>query len=74
MDKQGQSAIPIDVISRGRDLGDVLSAYMDCYEKAERVAADPRKPEGKIFAETMQASIYRIYLLGVQDGMKGAAL
>ena len=54
--------IPLSVIAKGRDLGEVLQMYMDFYEESNR--------EDDRFAKTMMGAVYRVYLLGVQDGMK----
>jgi len=64
------SQIPLDVIAKGRDLGEVLTAYMTFHKKATAVAAEAGKSEDETFADTMQAAVYRLYLLGVEDGMK----
>lgn len=64
------SQIPMEVITTGRDLGEVLTAYMTFHKRAIVVAAEAGKPEDETFADAMQAAVYRLYLLGVEDGMK----
>lgn len=64
------SGIPLDAIAKGRDLGKVLTAYMSFHEMARKAAMAPGKSEDEVFAEAMQGAIYRLYLLGVEDGMK----
>ena len=64
------SQIPMEVITTGRDLGEVLTAYMTFHKRATAVAAEAGKPEDETFADAMQAAVYRLYLLGVEDGMK----
>ena len=71
MNKHSQAEIPIEVIAKGRKLDDVLSAFMEIYERAKAFVTKPGKSEDDIFAETLEASAYRIYLLGVEDGIKG---
>lgn len=62
--------IPLSVIAKGRDLGEVLQMYMDFYEEAAKIAAQESNREDDRFAKTMMGAVYRVYLLGVQDGMK----
>lgn len=64
------SKIPMEVITTGRDMGEVLTAYMTFHMRATAVAAEAGKPEDETFADAMQAAVYRLYLLGVEDGMK----
>lgn len=64
------SQIPLEVIAKGRDFGEVLTAYMSFHKRAGKVAAEVGKPEDETFADAMQAAVYRLYLLGVEDGMK----
>lgn len=64
------SEIPVDVIVKGRDMGEVLTAYMTFHNRASKVAAEIDQSEDEIFADAMQAAVYRLYLLGVEDGMK----
>ena len=46
-------------------MGEVLTAYMTFHKRATAVAAEAGKPEDETFA-----AVYRLYLLGVEDGMK----
>lgn len=62
--------IPLEAIAKGRDMGEVLTAYMTFHNRASKVAAEIDQSEDEIFADAMQAAVYRIYLLGVEDGMK----
>lgn len=65
-----QHDIPIDVFSKGRSYGDVLTEYMRIWGDVNRMAISAGKAEDKAFSDTLAASAYRIYLLGVEDGMK----
>lgn len=57
-------AIPIDIILKGRDYGDVLS---ECQKAADRTY---KAAQGEIGIEdALAAAIYRIYLQGFEDGM-----
>lgn len=62
--------IPVEVIAKGRNLGEVLTEYMRIWDGAKEAATKERKSPDDVFADTMQAAAYRLYLLGVQDGMK----
>lgn len=62
--------IPVEVIAKGRNLGEVLTEYMRIWGGAKEAATKEGKSPDDIFADTMQAAAYRLYLLGVQDGMK----
>ena len=64
---------PIEAIIKGRDLGQVLEGYMTFFERASAVAAQPGETEDEIFAAAMQVATYRLYLLGVEDGMKAVS-
>lgn len=71
MDALNQPGVPIEVIAKGRGLGSVLTSYIKFYEKAqESVSKDGRTPD-EVFSDALLGSIYRLYLLGVEDGMKG---
>lgn len=64
------SGIPLDVIAKGRDLGEVLTAYMTIYENARKAVATPGKSEAEIFADATTGAVYRLYLFDVEDGMR----
>ena len=64
------SGIPLEVISKGRDLDEVLTAYMTIYENARKAVATPGKSEADVFADATTGAVYRLYLLGVEDGMR----
>lgn len=66
--------IPIEVINKGRDLGQVLEGYMTFFERARKVTAGCGKSEDEIFVNAMQVAVYWLYLLGVEDGMKEASV
>lgn len=63
--------IPLEAISKGRSLDEVLGEYMRIWEDAKATVSAPGKGEDEVFADTMEVTAYRIYLLGVEDGMKG---
>lgn len=62
--------VPLDAISKGCSLGDLLDVYMRVWEDARKTVSTPGKEDAEIFADTMKVTAYRIYLLGVEDGMK----
>lgn len=62
--------IPIEAINKGRAYGDVLDEYRRIWEDAKEVATTSGKDQDEIFTDTMMVAAYRIYLLGVEDGMK----
>lgn len=62
--------IPLDVFAKGRPYEKVLEEYMKIWANARKYATAPGKGEDEIFADTMTVTIYRMYLLGVEDGMK----
>ena len=64
--------VPLAAISKGRHLGEVLEEYMRIWNGAQKAVTVPGKGEDEIFADTMKVVTYRLYLLGVEDGMKGA--
>lgn len=63
------NGIPLEVIARGRDLEEVLDFYTQYEKYAEKLS--PAKTMGERFADGMMAATYRLYLLGVEDGMYG---
>ncbi len=63
--------IPLEAIKKGRDYGMVLSEHRRIWDGAKEAATVPGKTQDEIFADTMMCAAYRIYLLGVEDGMKG---
>lgn len=72
MNESMSHAVPMDAISKGRDYEAVLTEYKRIWEGAKEAATAPGKSDDDIFAHTMMAAAYRIYLLGVEDGMKEA--
>ena len=62
--------VPLGAISKGRSLSDLLDVYMRVWEDAKKTVSTPGKGDAEIFADTMKVTAYRIYLLGVEDGMK----
>lgn len=62
--------VPLDAITKGRGLEEVLTAYMTIYENCRKVAAAPGKSEAEVFADATTGAVYRTYLLGVEDGMR----
>jgi len=73
MNDQFSKKIPIDVILQGRKLDEIYAAYMTFFDRVKEVAAAerPKKSEDEILANAMMCATYRLYLLGVEDGMKG---
>lgn len=63
-------SIPLNVIAKGRPLEDVLEEYMRIFMSAKRAATKPGKSEEDVYADTLKLTAYRLYLLGVEDGMK----
>lgn len=72
MDEMIKHGIPAEAIVKGRNYEDVLMEYKRIWNGAKEVASVPGKTPDEIFADTMMAAAYRIYLLGVEDGMKEA--
>lgn len=64
--------VPIDAISIGRSPEDALDVYMRIWGDAKKVSEKNQDDPDQILADIMAATAYRIYLLGVEDGMKGA--
>lgn len=62
--------IPLNVFTKGRSFEKVLKEYMRIWGDFKKCATAPGKGEDEIFADTMEVAAYRIYLLGVEDGMK----
>ena len=71
MNEFKDEAIPVAVISKGRNLEDVLRKFMEYFEKAKREVSITEKDENQILSGAMMGAAYRLYLLGVEDGMKG---
>lgn len=70
MNELNQSGVPVEAIAKGRDLGSVISSYMKFYDDARKYVDRDGKTEEEIFSDIMLGSVYRVYLLGVEDGMK----
>ncbi|MCI6618306.1 MAG: hypothetical protein MSD82_05570 [Prevotella sp.] len=68
----GDRAIPMEVICKGRPLEEILEKYVSFHENAERVAEDISISEEDRFSGAMMCALYRVYLLGVEDGMENA--
>lgn len=64
------NGVPLDAITKGRSLGDVLSKYMEMWEGAKKALGFHGEDPEAEFATLMQATVYRLYLLGVEDGMR----
>lgn len=73
MAEKYQPVIPMEAIGKGRNLEDVLSAYMTFWGRAKEFATSSDKSEDEIFEDTLMLTAYRIYLLGVEDGLRGNA-
>lgn len=71
MNEFKDETIPIAAISKGRNFEDVLRKCMEYFEKAKREVSTTGKDEHQILSGTMMGTAYRLYLLGVEDGMKG---
>lgn len=63
--------VPLSAVTTGRSLGDVLSAYTGFFNRARECATARTKDDDKLFAEATTGAVYRLYLLGVEDGMNG---
>lgn len=62
--------VPLDAIAKGRNLEAVLTEYRRIWKDANEAATSAEKTQDEIFADTLMCAAYRIYLLGVEDGMK----
>ncbi len=65
-----ENGIPLDVISKGRDLGAVLEAYVRFFKDAGDISRQSARDEDQVFSDSMMGAAYRLYLMGVEDGMK----
>lgn len=70
MDDMMTNGVPLEAIATGRDMGAVLTEYRRIWEGAKKVALEDGKTYDEAFADAMMCAAYRIYLLGVEDGMK----
>lgn len=64
--------VDIRLIEQGRDLEDVLEKYMGFYTAAEAEARRLGKQGDEAIAAAMQGATYRLYLLGLKDGIDAA--
>ena len=53
-----------------RDLSGVCAAYRAFFDETRASAGQSGKSEDQAIAEAMVAAMYRLYLLGVEDGMR----
>lgn len=51
---------------------EVLHETMRIYKAAHKTAEEAGLTEPELFAAAIEAAAYRLYLLGVQDGMEAA--
>ena len=67
-----EHSIPLKVIVKGRPPEDVLEEYMRIFKRAKRFVTDNSnsKSEDDVYADTLKLTAYRLYLLGVEDGMR----
>lgn len=72
MNETTQGYASIDSVINGRDFGEVISRYVRYHSDAKKIVEGSDALQDEIFAEAMSRAIYQIYLLGVEDGMKGA--
>ena len=66
-----QHNVPLEAISKGRDLGSALDAYMKYFDRAKAVSVQQGESEEESVSDAMMGAAYRLYLLGVEDGMRG---
>ena len=66
------NGVPLSAIQAGRSLDEVLSEYMRIWDDAKKQLSVQTKNPDEVFADVMKVTAYRIYLLGVEDGMKEA--
>lgn len=64
------SDIPLNVIAKGRSLEEVLEKVMSSWRDANEIGSKAGLTEEDMFSRTFMCVAYRIYLMGVQDGMK----
>ena len=62
--------IPLKAISKGKDLGRVLQEYMRAYSESAKISASMGKSDDEVLSDATMCAVYRIYLLGVEDGMR----
>ena len=61
--------VSLDAISKGRGLGSVLVSYMQFFDNAKLVSIQLGRSEDEAVSDAMMGAAYRLYLLGVEDGM-----
>lgn len=65
-----EEAIPVEVIAKGRSLEDVTEKLQQTWENVIEVAKLGHKNADREFGKLLICVGYRMYLLGVEDGMK----
>lgn len=63
--------IPINAILKGRDPSDILNEPMRIWQDVKKQPSVSNDDPEEAFSKTLFLTGYRIYLLGVEDGMKG---
>ena len=65
------SDVPLDAIANGRGFAAVLDAFTTAYKDAEVVlrASGAEMQTDDAASRLLGAAAYRVYLLGVEDGM-----
>lgn len=70
--KENERMIPLGAISKGRALSEVLDEYRRVYNDAVEIADDGTRDSDETDCAAIVCAAYRVYLLGVEDGMKRA--
>lgn len=62
--------VPLGAVTKGRSFHEVLEKSMRMWGDAKQIVADSEKNKDDVLSGIMAATLYRTYLLGVEDGMK----
>ena len=73
VDEMLKDGVPKEAIDKGRTFDEVMAEYQIALESAQETAKSSGRIQDSIFLRAAMAAAYRIYLLGVEDGMKGVA-
>lgn len=61
--------IPLSAISAGKSMEEVLEKYMSVFGEVKAISIEQGNLPDDATTDAMMVSAYRIYLLGVEDGM-----
>lgn len=61
--------IPLSAINSGRPLEKVLEKYMSAFTDCKKRCVKSGMQDDEATARSMTAAVYRVYVMGVEDGM-----